>query len=191
MDEVAPQETALLVLHYLREHSFTETARCFASEANALLSLVAPPAAGQRIRGLHSVLNEFVTLEARARERAAFERTFGDDGDVRSCLSKLGAVMDDYMASKARNRNALALKHARSTDAHTAGRPVLGEVSGSTAPPGRAGAAARMPPPLHAPERPVSRKRKSTQPQRRAADAGSLSSRQLFGLSTQPGSSTP
>ena len=81
--ELAPQETALLVLRYLQEHNFEQAARAFTAEADTLLRLVQPPTAQQRVKGLHAVLNEYVVLHARASRRAAFERTFGDDADVR------------------------------------------------------------------------------------------------------------
>ena len=101
---VTPQETAYLVLRYLQDNHFGASARQFAAEADGLLRLITPPPAHQQVKGLHALLCEYVALHARARQREAFERGFGDDANVRGCLSKLSAVMDDYMALRGRTR---------------------------------------------------------------------------------------
>ena len=102
--EVAAHEVAYFVLRYLQEHNFQNTSKAFAIEAESLLRLVQPPAANQQVKGLPAVLNEYVALEARARRRSEFERAFGDDYEVRECLSKLGTVMDHYLAAADRSQ---------------------------------------------------------------------------------------
>jgi hypothetical protein len=150
---------------------FFFAAGAFAAEADSLLRLVQPPGAQQRVKGLHTVLNEYVALDARARRRAAFERSFGDDGDVRGCLSRLGEVMDDYLA--ARSRPAAGGAHPPLAPA---GAPAPS--AAAAAPSASAAACAQA----AAASRPASRKRKSAQPQRRPNDEESgPSSRQLFG----------
>ena len=159
--EVSPQETASLVLRYLQT-SFPASSRQFQLEAEGLLRLVQPPSAQQQVKGLHAILNEYVELEARARQRAAFERAFGDDAPVRGLLSKLGTVLDDYMAAA----------HARASAASAGLGGGGGGTSGAARPMAAAAAA----------ERPAGRKRKSAQPRRLVEGvAGTLSSRQLFG----------
>ena len=164
--ELAPQETAMLVLRYLQENNFEQASRAFAVEADSLLKLVQPPQANQKVKGLHAVLNEYVVLDARARRRAAFERSFGDDADVRGCLSKLTEVMDDYLAAK-------SLPPKPQQQQSAAASSSLAVAGGSSAAAGSSSndAAAAGDEPGSASKR----KRKSAQPQR------VVSSRSLFG----------
>ena len=170
---VTPQETAYLVLRYLQDNQFISAATQFAAEAEGLLRHIVPPAANQKVKGLHTLLCEYVALDARARQREAFERAFGDDGDVRSCLSRLGCVMDDYMA----------LRNSRNSASS------VSSTWPASVAPAAAALAPRRPeerPGTSAPERSGSRKRKSV-PRRRLQNGsssgvdGPLNSRQLFG----------
>ena len=174
--ELAPQDTALLVLRYLQENQFEQASRAFAAEADPLLRLVQPPTANQRVKGLHAVLNEYVALHARASRRSAFERAFGDDNEVRGCLSKLTAVMDDYLAARA-------------------AQPSLSRAAPSGAAAGQAAAPApvALTAPANAAGPSVGRKRKSARPQRRADEdvVHRYSSRQLFGRATSQSRHTP
>ena len=185
--ELAPQDTALLVLRYLRENQFEQAARAFAAEADSLLRLVQPPTANQRVKGLHAVLNEYVALHARASRRSAFERAFGDDHEVRGCLSKLTAVMDDYLAARAAQPSSGTLV--------SAGGPCGGRAASASAAAGQA--AAPVPVAVAAPANAAApsagRKRKSARPQRRAGDDGvqRYSSRQLFGRASSQSRHTP
>ena len=173
--ELTPQETALIVMRYLQDNRFEQSSRAFAAEADSLLRLVQPPSAAQRVKGLHAVLNEYVALHARASRRATFERTFGDDGDVRGCLSRLTAVMDDYLALRNQQGQPPASRPAATcASAAASGAPALA-VAASAAPSAR----------------PAGRKRKNARPQRRAHEEESaMSSRQLFGLASH-GRTTP
>ena len=143
--EVAPSEVAVLVLNYLQS-GFPASARQFAQEADELLRLVRPPAPYEKVKGLHTLLNEYVALEARAQQRAAFERAFGDDREVRSCLSKLGDVMDHYLASSRRRAGPIS---AGTTSTSSASDPLGQGASSSSAAAhqasGRSAAAPRPP----------------------------------------------
>lgn len=156
------------MLRYLQENNLQASCRAFAAEADALLRLVQPLGAHLQVKSLQTVLNEYAALEARAHQRLEFERAFGDDGDVRGLLQKLGAVMDHYLAVARRRPQAAAAGH---------------EAAFSGAGPG-------CPRPSHAPppaERSAGRTRKSAQPRRRSHDRESVfSSQQLFEHVGQP-----
>ena len=98
VDEVSRSELALLVRQYLLD-DFPATARAFAAEAAALLQHAPTPGPQQHVKGLHAIVNEYVGLSERARQRESFSRTFGDSALARSCLGKIELLLDDYAAA--------------------------------------------------------------------------------------------
>ena len=101
---IPPHDVAVLVQRYLQQGGFKDSRAAFEREAAALLERSLPPEPGQSIKSLPAVLNEYAALLARAEHRARFERSFGDAPAVRTCLSKLGELLDDYV----RLRNGMA-----------------------------------------------------------------------------------
>ena len=98
VDEVSRSELALLVRQFLLD-DFPATARTFAAEAAALLQHAPTPGPQQHVKGLHAIVNEYVGLSERARQRESFSRTFGDSALARSCLGKIETLLDDYTAA--------------------------------------------------------------------------------------------
>lgn len=129
---VSPQDVAVLVHRYLQQGGFKESRAAFEREASELLERSLPPHPGQSIKSLPAVLNEYAALLARAEHRANFERSFGDEPAVRSCLSKMGVLLDDYV----RLRDAAAAPGAPMSGVAAPGAPTPGVAAPRAAAPG-------------------------------------------------------
>ena len=163
--EVAPEETALLVLQFL-QRGFPESATTFAREAAPLLRRVAEPSAPTKT--LAQILSEYLALSADARRRSLFEHGFGDVPLARQCLTSLVRVLEDYERATSNSRG----KASCSTSSGTSGRPGAA---------GAVGASAAVE--LHG-----ARRRKSSQP-RRIGGGDSALARSLFGARAHGGGS--
>ena len=165
-DGVAPAEVALLVDQYLLR-GFPRASAAFQLEAAALLQDVQPP--GGDVKCLEEILSDYVALESKARARAKFEGTFGEDIAVRTCLAKLGQVLDDFMALRRRSET---------TTSPLAAACLLGADGQDSSRGGSQHVAEAMPPLAPA------RSRKSRRPNRRDQSTVSsivVNSRRLFG----------
>ena len=174
-ERVAQEETALLVLRYL-ERDYPTTAAAYRREAAGLLRDVPQPEG--EVKRLDEILDEYVALEAAARKRTNYERTFGDNIAARSLLSKIGRLLDDYLAARHGGGNAAA--------GFTAAEASAGATlpKGRAAPPAPMAMAAVIPPAMsELGPLPASRQRKSRKPNRRPAGAEGVmvNSRRLFG----------
>ncbi|KAL1500474.1 hypothetical protein AB1Y20_013131 [Prymnesium parvum] len=157
---VTREEAALLVLGYL-EREWPATAAAYRAEAAGLLASL-PPADGS-VKPLQDVLNEYVQLESAARKRAEFECSFGESVAVRSFLSKLGKLLDDYVGLREGQHGPTP---GAQELAAAATRGVRGEASACVST--------------------TRRERKSSKPSRRAIGTGgpAVNSRRLFGRSS-------
>ena len=207
VDEESRSELALLVRQYLLD-DFPATARAFAAEAAALLQHAPTPGPQQHVKGLHAIVNEYVGLSERARQRESFSRTFGDSALARSCLGKIELLLDDYAAAtgprEAGQREAAPVQReaGHRTHAHAGSVAAAPTAAGSIALAAASVPATRgdAPPPCRAvPALAAShtsqgsgptegqgtrRSRKSVQPRRRAVShvrVSHVDSRQLFG----------
>ena len=136
VDEVSRSELALLVRQFLLD-DFPATARTFAAEAAALLQHAPTPGPQQHVKGLHAIVNEYVGLRERARQRESFSRTFGDSALARSCLGKIELLLDDYTAAtgprEAGPREAGHRTHAHADSAAAAAAAAAGSIAVATA----------------------------------------------------------
>ena len=95
LHEVTAPELAMLVLLYLQENAYTASATTFMHEAIGSLRLIVPPKPPLRAKTLKAILNEYVVLETRTRQRAAFARAFVGRPAVRGCVEKLSGLLGE------------------------------------------------------------------------------------------------
>jgi uncharacterized membrane protein YgcG len=177
LHEVTAPELATLVLLYLRENAYDASATAFMHEAIGALRLIVPPKPPLRAKSLKAILNEYVVLETRTRQRAAFARAFLGRPAVRDCVEKMSGLLGDraFCGTDGHNLPALPTCTAPFAPLVPAPRAQLANIA-SASDPGLMAVVSVAAVAMLPASQPTIRKRKCAQPQRLLPDGTPLAS---------------
>jgi len=177
LHEVTAPELATLVLLYLRENAYDASATAFMHEAIGALRLIVPPKPPLRAKSLKAILNEYVVLETRTRQRAAFARAFVGRPAVRDCVEKMSGLLGDraFCGTDGHNLPALPTCTAPFAPLVPAPRAQLANIA-SASDPGLMAVVSVAAVAMLPASQPTIRKRKCAQPQRLLPDGTPLAS---------------